>query len=43
MYFRRSGLVGLVVLTHAWLFSDVYVRKSGRFIKKGWVLQEGDL
>ena len=47
MYSRRTFLIGLFVLTQIGLLASIYnsidKKRSGKFIKQGWVLQDGDI
>jgi len=43
MYSRRSFLIGLFVLAQAGLLFRIHLKKSGKFVRQGWVLQEGDV
>lgn len=47
MYSRRTFLIGLFLFTQIGLFNSIYNsihnKRSGKFIKQGWVLQDGDI
>lgn len=47
MYSRRRFLIGLFVFTQIGslirMYSTIHGSKNEKFIKRGWVLQEGDL
>lgn len=52
MYSRRKVLKGFFLLIPAlfsptWLVNSIYNvssnKRNGKFVKKGWVLQEGDI
>lgn len=47
MYSRRGFLIGLFLLPQMGLVSKIYaevpIRKSRKFLKQGWLLQEGDV
>ena len=43
MYSRRSFLIGLFVLAQAGLLFSIHLKKRGKFMRQGWVLQEGDI
>lgn len=44
---RRAFLIGLFLLFKIGLVSKIYadvsIRKSRKFLKQGWLLQEGDV
>ena len=43
MYSRRSFLIGLLVLAQAGLLFGLHLKRRGTFVRRGWVLQEGDV
>jgi hypothetical protein len=47
MYSRRTFLIGLFLFTQIGLLTSIYNSihntTSGKFIKQGWVLQDGDI
>lgn len=47
MYSRRRFLIGLFLFTQIGLLISIYNsiqnKRSGKFIKQGWVLQDGDI
>lgn len=44
MYSRRSFLLTvLFLLTQIGLLHSIHLKRRGKFIKQGWVLQEGDV
>lgn len=47
MYSRRSFLIGLFLFTQIGLLirihNSIHNKRSGKFIKQGWVLQDGDI
>ena len=47
MYSRRAFLIGLFLLSQMGLirqtYAEVPIRTSRKFLKHGWLLQEGDV
>lgn len=47
MYSRRAFLIGLFILSQIGPINRIYAavptRKNRKFVKQGWLLQEGDL
>jgi len=47
MFSRRTFLIGFFVLTQIGLLNSIHNifrnKRSGKFMKQGWVLQEGDI